>query len=93
MTYKEVADLVAIGMNFENNACIVGVAITGDKGVDTKVCLNGDDNDIKLVVSSIISGYIEKFKNKDVAVKKAYELEDVILNCITEIRSVENDKR
>ena len=86
MKFNEIADLVAKGINFENNACIVSVGIYNGEDLYVKDIFDGSDDNIGILISSIISGYIKKFEDRNIAIQKAYELEDVILNCIREIQ-------
>ena len=84
LKFNEIADLVAKGINFENNACIVSVGIYNGEDLYVKDIFDGSDDNVEILISSIISGYIKKFEDRNIAIQKAYELEDVILDCIRE---------
>lgn len=91
MNYREIVDFITTGLNFKENACVIGVGINEPNGFLTKCIIKGDDENVELVLTSLIESYIKNVK-KDKAIKTAYRLEDIILKCISGIRSAENEQ-
>lgn len=90
VNYREIVDFITKGLNFEKNACVIGGGINEPNGLLTKCIIKGDDEKVELVLTSLIESYIKNAK-KDKAIETAYRLKDVILKCISEIRSVRNE--
>lgn len=82
MNYRELTDLVAKGMNFEKNACVVGTAIDDGKNLDITVFFDGNGYNVRSIMECLITNYLFPLDDEMASLER---------DCLIEI--IEKDKQ
>lgn len=82
MNFKESADLLAQGVNFQQNACILSVGLEDLENLNITTSFSGGYYNVLCLVEHIIDAYIGAFKDDDKA-----------LNCDILIKRLEELKK
>jgi len=82
MSYTELTDLVAKGMNFKKNACIVGTAIDTGENLDMTVFFDGNEYNVHSIMECLITNYLLPLDDETAYLER---------DCLIEI--IEKDKR
>lgn len=65
MNFKENADLLAQGVNFLQNACILSVGLDDSENLNMTTSFSGSNYNILKLVQQIINGYINYLDEQD----------------------------
>ena len=80
MNFKESADLLAQGVNFPQNACILSVGLDDSENLNMTTSFSGGYYNVMCLVEHIIDAYISAFNdgervlNCDILIKRLEEL-------------------
>lgn len=73
--FKEMANLLAKGMNFEENAAILATAIDNVENLDITVTYNGSDYNVREILKVAIENYLAVFDDEAARFER-----DILLN-------------